>query len=97
MDVKRTAAILGLLAILAATPSMAIAGKNDGGLNMPSMDVFDYKSVIIHHDKGGTTTGSYDQTTGNFQLYGPNNKITIGQQDGQGNLTITEYGSDDDD
>ena len=92
-----------ILAVIIITLVIPMAGayagsQNQGGaLNMPSMDVFDYKSVIIRDSKGGTTIGSYDRTTGDFRLFGPDNKITIGRQDGQGNMTINEYGGDDDD
>lgn len=97
MDVERfnmVKTILTSVAILVCLTSGAYAGDL---LNMPSMNVFDHKSVIIHHDKGGTTIGSYDQKSGNFQLSGPKNEITTGTVDGWGNLTIMEYGGEEDD
>ncbi len=85
--------IKSILSVIVATLVILTSGAYAGDLlNMPSMDVNDYKSVIIHHDKGGTTIGSYDQKSGNFQLSGPKNELTTGTVDGWGNLTIIEYG-----
>ncbi|TSA07945.1 MAG: hypothetical protein D4R73_09435 [Deltaproteobacteria bacterium] len=97
MDVGRINKIKVILAFIFLLVCLSTDVCAGDLLNMPSMDVNDYKSVIIHHDKGGTTIGNYDQKSGNFQLSGPKNEITTGTFDGWGNLTVMEYGGEEDD
>ena len=55
------------------------------------------KSITVFRSDGGITIGSYNRETGSLFLLDPSGKMTIGRDDGGGNITILESGGEDDD
>ena len=88
--------VIGAVCLLAGT---SVARDRSGGIGtLPGLGTLEgQQNIVIHDSRGGTTVGTYNRDSGSLFLSGPQNQLTIGQQDSAGNIVIQEYGGEDDD
>jgi hypothetical protein len=95
---KISLAAIGFVVVLAGG---VCAGGLDRGMGLDlairNPVLPEQHSVTIFRADGGITSGSYNSNTRTLWLSDPQNNITIGNEDSQGNIVIQEFGEEDGD
>lgn len=80
----------------AAVVAVAVLADGVGAADRPAIGSLENQKYITKFNADGSvTSGTYQTDTGRLFLSGPNGKLTIGNEDREGNVTIYEYGGDD--